>query len=205
MQIDEFEALTGIYPDQELYALIEEEYMQSEFQKDEWCERYRNNVDGLAEKVQLAAEHARAKREKAIEEERESLRKEISDLHRDIASVLEKVRRLEAWRPFEVSHMEMHKYIDLWDSRTSEFDSAEDVKRWIACEFGFNPGTIRIVEEIPMYEMSREGRIRKTEGFEERKPAYYSTDWNYVRFDVETGSSTYQWEVVDGGLYKFED
>ena len=205
MLIDEFEALTGIYPDQELYALIEEEYMQSEFQKDEWCERYRNNVDGLAEKVQLAAEQARAKREKAIEEERESLRKEISDLHRDIASVLEKVRRLEAWRPFEVSHMEMHKYIDLWDSRTSEFDSAEDVKRWIACEFGFNPGTIRIVEEIPMYEKSREGRIRKTGGVEERKPAYYSTDWNYIRFDVETGSSTYQWEVVDGELYKFED
>ena len=193
MLIDEFEALTGIYPDQELYALIEEEYMRSEVQKDEWCERYRNNVDGLAEKVQLAAEHARAKREKAIEEERESLRKEISDLHRDIASVLEKVRRLEAWRPFEVSHMEMHKYIDLWDSRTSEFDSAEDVKRWIACEFGFNPGTIRIVEEIPMYEKSREGRIRKTGGVEERKPAYYSTDWNYIRFDVETGSSTYQW------------
>lgn len=205
MQIIEFEALTGIYPDQELYALIEEEYMQSEFQKDEWCERYRNNVDGLAEKVQLAAEHARAKREKAIEEERESLRKEISDLHRDIASVLEKVRRLEAWRPFEVSHMEMHKYIDLWDSRTSEFDLAEDVKRWIACEFGFNPGTIRIVEEIPMYEKSREGRIRKTGGVEERKPAYYSTDWNYIRFDVETGNSTYQWEVVDGELYKFED
>ena len=205
MQINEFEALTGFYPDQALYALIEDEYMQSEFQKDEWCERYRNNVDGLAEKVQLAAERARAKREKAIEEERESLRKEISDLHRDIASVLEKVRRLEAWRPFEVSHMEMHKYIELWDSRTSEFDSAEDVKRWIACEFGFNPGTIRIVEEIPMYEKSREGRIRKTGGVEERKPAYYSTDWNYVRFDVETGSSTYQWEVVDGELYKFED
>ena len=205
MLIDEFEALTGIYPDQELYALIEEEYMQSEFQKDEWCERYRNNVDGLAEKVQLAAEHARAKREKAIEEERESLRKEISDLHRDIASVLEKVRRLEAWRPFEVSLMETHKYIELWDSRTSEFDSAEDVKRWIACEFGFNPGTIRIVEKIPVYEKSREGNIRKTGEFEERKPAYYSTDWNYIRFDVETGSSTYQWEVVDGELYKFED
>ena len=205
MLIDEFEALTGIYPDQELYALIEEEYMQSEFQKDEWCERYRNNVDGLAEKVQLAAEHARAKREKAIEEERESLRKEISDLHRDIASVLEKVKRLEAWRPYEVSLMETHKYIELWDSRTSEFDSAEDVKRWIACEFGFNPGTIRIVEEIPVYEKSREGRIRKTGEVEERKPAYYSTDWNYIRFDVETGSSTYQWEVVDGELYKFED
>lgn len=205
MLIDEFEALTGIYPDQELYALIEEEYMQSEFQKDEWCERYRNNVDGLAEKVQLAAEHARAKREKAIEEERESLRKEISDLHRDIESVLEKVKRLEAWRPYEVSLMETHKYIELWDSRTSEFDSAEDVKRWIACEFGFNPGTIKIVEEIPVYEKSREGRIRKTGEVEERKPAYYSTDWNYIRFDVETGSSTYQWEVVDGELYKFED
>ena len=70
MQINEFEALTGIYPDQELYALIEEEYMQSEYQKDEWCQRYRDNVDGLAEKVQLAAEHARAKRDKEIEEER---------------------------------------------------------------------------------------------------------------------------------------
>lgn len=205
MQINEFEALTGIYPDQELYALIEEEYMQSEFQKDEWCERYRNNVDGLAEKVQLAAEHARAKREKAIEEERESSRKEISELHRDIASLLKKIERLEAWRPYEVSLMETHKYIELWDSRTSEFDSAEDVKRWIACEFGFNPGAIKIVEEIPVYEKSREGRIRKTGEVEERKPAYYSADWNYIRFDVETGSSTYQWEVVDGELYKFED
>ena len=205
MLIDEFKALTGFYPDQELYALIEEEYMQSEFQKDEWCRRYRDNVDGLAEKIQMAAEIARAKRDKAIEEERESFRKEISDLHRDIASVLEKVKRLEAWRLFEVSQMHMHEYIDLWDSRTSKFDFAEDVKRWIACEFGFNPGAIKIVEEIPVYEKSREGKIRKTGEVEERKPAYYSTDWNYIRFDVETGSSTYQWEAVNGELYKYED
>lgn len=59
----EFETLTGIYPDATLYSAIEREYTrQTEDGHDVWpdkyvfCESYKDNTDGLAEKIQKAAD-----------------------------------------------------------------------------------------------------------------------------------------------------
>ena len=49
----EFETLTGIYPDSELYKEIEKEYMDGDWpDKQAFCAAYKKNKDGLAEKIQ---------------------------------------------------------------------------------------------------------------------------------------------------------
>ena len=50
MMIQEFEQLTGIYPTTELYKVIEKKYMDGPWtSKQEFCEAYKANKDGLAE------------------------------------------------------------------------------------------------------------------------------------------------------------
>lgn len=55
MLLEEFEALTGFYPDQLLYEMIEKEYMESHKTKEEFCKDYLKNRDGLANKAQRSA------------------------------------------------------------------------------------------------------------------------------------------------------
>ena len=48
----EFEKLTGIYPSNALYRCIEEKYMDMPMvRKDSFCNHYKNNIDGIAERI----------------------------------------------------------------------------------------------------------------------------------------------------------
>ena len=51
----EFETLTRIYPSEMLYSVIEEFYNDSKLDKHEFCENYKLNADGLAERIQREA------------------------------------------------------------------------------------------------------------------------------------------------------
>ncbi|MEA5142401.1 MAG: hypothetical protein VB023_02335 [Oscillibacter sp.] len=51
MMIEEFEKRTGFYPSANLYESIEKAYMDSKVDKDAFCEVYKQNADGLAEKI----------------------------------------------------------------------------------------------------------------------------------------------------------
>ena len=55
MLISEFETLTGIYPPESLYSVIEKHYYDSKLDKHEFCENYKLNADGLAERIQREA------------------------------------------------------------------------------------------------------------------------------------------------------
>ncbi|MDE5754673.1 MAG: hypothetical protein K2H89_09070 [Oscillospiraceae bacterium] len=48
----EFEKLTGFYPPENLFAVIEEYYTQSELNVEDFCMQYRFNMNGIAEKIQ---------------------------------------------------------------------------------------------------------------------------------------------------------
>ena len=48
----EFEKLTGFYPPENLFAVIEEYYTQSELNVEDFCIQYRFNMNGIAEKIQ---------------------------------------------------------------------------------------------------------------------------------------------------------
>ena len=51
MMIEEFEKRTGFYPSANLYESIEKAYLHSKPDKDAFCEVYKQNADGLAEKI----------------------------------------------------------------------------------------------------------------------------------------------------------
>ena len=56
MLLSEFETLTDIYPDVNLYRVIEHEYNEGDWHdKAEFCTAYKFNEDGLATRLQAAA------------------------------------------------------------------------------------------------------------------------------------------------------
>lgn len=56
MNIQEFTDRTGFYPSMELYAVIEQAYMEQSADKDAFCKAYKENADGLAEKIRNATD-----------------------------------------------------------------------------------------------------------------------------------------------------
>lgn len=58
MTIQEFESRTGFYPDHALYSCIAEAYMESNLDKDAFCEAYKNNENGMAEAIARKASTA---------------------------------------------------------------------------------------------------------------------------------------------------
>ena len=52
----EFEELTGFYPTETLYSVIEDHYYASDGDKQAFCEAYKENRDGLASKIQREAD-----------------------------------------------------------------------------------------------------------------------------------------------------
>ena len=55
MMMTEFEELTGFYPSADMYDAIELEYFEFPGDKYAFCEAYKTNKDGLAERIQQRA------------------------------------------------------------------------------------------------------------------------------------------------------
>lgn len=69
MMITEFEKLTGIFPTSDLYKAIEAVYYEYDGNKADFCKAYKENTDGIAEKIQRAADMAAV--EKALAEDKQ--------------------------------------------------------------------------------------------------------------------------------------
>lgn len=92
----EFETQTGIYPDRILYDVIEREYeRQDENGRDVWddkaqfCHAYKFNEDGLAERIQAAANEA-------IWQMEERHRRALNESGERVRKLFEQNARLEA-------------------------------------------------------------------------------------------------------------
>lgn len=92
----EFETQTGIYPDRILYDVVEREYeRQDENGHDVWddkaqfCHAYKFNEDGLAERIQAAANEA-------IWQMEERHRKALTESGERVRKLYEQNARLEA-------------------------------------------------------------------------------------------------------------
>ena len=200
----EFEKLTGFYPTESHYSAIEVAYMEFDGDKLEFCRKYKENEDGIAEKIQVEANLAAAADAKAAEESIKERDCRIKKLEAEIKKLESRIRKMEGWEPYRVSEMSTYDYKDLLDCVKEgyrRFGDGTDVYAWINDDFGFEQDKIQIVDKIPRYEKSKDGRIRMTGEYEERQPAYYSTDWNYVRFDA----GPYQYEIANGELYMYRD
>lgn len=60
MMKKEFEALTGIFPSDELYKTIEAAYYDFAGDKTAFCKAYKANKGGIAERIQREADKASA-------------------------------------------------------------------------------------------------------------------------------------------------
>lgn len=192
MMIEEFQELTGFYPSEEMYKMIEAVYMSDGRDKREFCKAYKENENGLAEKI------AREVNRKAWEKS-EAVNKYKEAMGRAIEGLKERLEIEEEWtkRPCD-SNMKAEKYSDLLRSGATEKMTDAEAADYIFREFGFAPATIKIVRELDIYEVNRHRKLRKA-GTEERIPLWCSTDWNYVRFNVRA----FSYEVVNGELYKY--
>lgn len=201
----EFEQLTGFYPSENLYTVIEAAYMASPGGKEEFCRLYKANTDGLAEKIQIEANLKEAKAAREAEEESTARFAQVKTLEKQVEDLKKRLYKAEGWTPYNASKLTDSEYDGLREFMEEHTDGAfcghESPLDWICDEFGFDPNKVKIIDTIPRYEKSRENIIRRTGEFEERKPAYCATDWNYARFDV----GAWQYEVVNGDLYMYFD
>lgn len=201
----EFEQLTGIYPSTELYRAIEREYIEQDEDKTVFCEKYKNNTDGLAVKIQQATwKEARAELDRQTRERVEheqtvaELEKRIDELNRQIAKLEARLDAELEWEPWEMEENVSQADYERLASSGREM-SEEEAKQLIWEEFGFDKDKIRIVYSVPGYEINRHGEKRRAAQEIERRPFYAATDWNYVRFNC----AGWYWEMHNGMLRPF--
>ena len=201
MQIQEFEQRTGIFPTDDLYKIIEDFYMNFDGDKDAFCKAYKENEGSLAESIRerLAKE---VLSEKAAAEQREKdLKKQITALQETVKSLQEKLDRELEWKPYvEKENVSQKDYNKLRDNNFTERLSDEKAAEYINQYYGFEISRIRVIHEIPVYEINRHNALRQV-GVEMRDPLYASSDWNYIRFDC----AGVAYELDDGTLGMFVD
>lgn len=192
MMKQEFEKLTGIYPTDNLYTQIEAAYMDFKGDKAEFCKAYAKNSNGIAEKIQLAAdmEAFKAQREHAAR---------IAERDAEIARLEKALEREQEWKAHEIKgNVQQVDYERLAQAGGTEEMTDERCKELLYGWFGFAKEKITIVRTVPKYEVNRHGQLRKV-GEIERKPLYNATDWNYIRFNC--GCMSY--ELHDDNLRPF--
>ena len=198
MLLSEFETLTGIYPPKDLYSVIEEFYNESKLDKQEFCENYKLNADGLAERIQRKVNEMKSESENYIytleiqleaEEKRTDYYRTLLDNELD-------------WRPSERAgtNMNQEDYQELMECRSTTIFNDEKAIDLICDMFGFMPEKIRILHEVQTFEVNKHCRLRVKDTYQ-REPLYDATDWNYIRFDCAGN----QWELVNGELLAYED
>lgn len=190
MMINEFTKLTGIYPTRDHYAAIEAAYYEFNGDKVAFCKAYKANTDGIAEKIQTAADTAAWKAER--EHAAEITRKDIQ-----IDALTRQLEREQEWKPYvDTNNYQQSRYDELRKAgRVMTDDEAKDL---LYNEFGFAREKVTIYHSIPAYEVNRHRQLRKV-GEIERLPLYEATDWNYIRFDC--GCMTY--ELINDDLRPF--
>ena len=185
MQREEFESLTGFRPTQGMYKVIEQEYMNSEQDKAEFCRQYIQNVDGIAEKIQRLADMAEIRQQEEAETR-------IAELQAQLDKELE-------WKCCaEIgTYLDQEEYTEMFAKyQTVPDDFAVKI---LASIFGFIPEQIRIQHEAQKFECNKYGVCRVKMTFQ-RDPVYANIESNYIRFDC----ACRKWELVNNELISYD-
>ena len=103
----------------------------------------------------------------------------------------------QEWKPYpKTGNMETEEFQRLFYDDISQKLLWDDAARIIAEEFGFQKEMIRILTELPVYEINRHKVLRQT-GTVFRGPVYAVSDWNYILFQVKGQ----EYECINGELY----
>ena len=202
MLISEFQNLTGIYPSEMLYSVIEEFYNDSKLDKHEFCEKYKFNADGLAERIQEEANELEAEKAQQAYFEVRELKADLDKTRMDRNRLKDQLDKELDWHPAEHTgtNMKQEEYQKLLEWYTTEVLSDEEAVKRISELFGFMPDRIQILREVQTFEVNKYHRLRVKDTYQ-REPLYDATDWNYIRFDCAGN----QWELINGELLAYED
>lgn len=195
MMKQEFEQLTGFYPTAEHYEAIEEEYYNFNGSKQDFCKAYKDNENGLAEKIAKKATIARLQKDL---DDKKTFDTYSRDMIHTVETLKKQLEREQEWKPYEYrENAKQADYEKLSEGGARELTDEEAVEM-LADMWGFQPSRIRIIRTVDKIEINRHNACRKC-GEYERKPLYDATDWNYIRFDC--GMMTY--EMINGQLSLF--
>jgi hypothetical protein len=173
---EEFEKLTGIFPSEEIYRHIEHAYYAFEGTKQDFCKAYKNNMEGISQKIQFTADQAIAQFYQQYKTELLNKDKIICEL----SCMLE--RELE-WQPYiDTNNVCETDYAKLKNQPGTRILSDDEAKELLYNWYGFAKEKILILHSVPVYEINRHHQFRIV-GETEREPLYNATDWNYIRFD----------------------
>lgn len=153
----------------------------------------------LRQRVDIA-EQSLATLAKVSEDVNKKLQRELDAAKAEVKYLEERLEREQEWTDKEVeskmSQEDYERLAEVQDEEFTEEQAAELVSDW----FGFKPEMIEIKSSIPVFQVSRHSVLRKV-GELDRKPAYVSTDWNYVRFNARG----FMYEMVNGQLAFYYD
>lgn len=194
---EEFEKLTGFYPTSNLYTCIENAYVNFNGDKIEFCKAYKENRNGLAEKI----------RDKVNTDNYQSgmIKKQtMSKLYQEIDQLKKKLEKEQEWTVYEsFNNVKQADYAKLAKGaetgRCSHYMTDEEAIEWICNEFDFDPGKITILHDIDEYEINRHKQLRETGRKIDRRPVYCATDYYYIRFNT----TRWSYEAWNGILLKF--
>lgn len=197
MTIKEFTQRTGFYPTYEHYKFIEKSYMNFDGDKDAFCKAFRENTDGIAEKITREVERFIEEQTELGMHEHDAMEERIArqaDIINDLQTKLD--AELE-WTPCKDAgtRMTQRDYVKLREDGFTKTMTDEEAANFIAEELGFNAERVKIIRKAETYEVNKHHRMRVAETYE-REPLYESTDWNYVRFNV----NGVEYEYVNGQL-----
>ena len=200
MTIKEFTERTGFYPTYEHYKFIEKSYMDFDGDKDAFCKAYKANENGLAEKITREVERFVEEQTELGMHEHDAMEERIArqaDIINDLQTKLD--AELE-WTPCKDAgtRMTQRDYVKLREDSFTKTMTDEEAANFIAEELGFNAERVRIIRKAETYEVNKHHRMRVAETYE-REPLYESTDWNYVRFNV----NGIEYEYINGQLVMY--
>ncbi len=193
MTLQEFTDRTGFYPDKMLFEEIE---AHRRGDVDAFCKAYKENANGLAEKIQHKAD--------VVYTEMLNLNRLAARLRKTVKAL---TGRLE-WKPANLgTNLDQYDYEDLAEDCTSmdgelKAMSESEAKRLVAEEFGFSADKVEIVEAVHDYEINIHGDLRESAEYR-RLPLYESADRNYIRFDVRCVAAVRHYEMIDGELEEY--
>ena len=198
MTIREFEVLTGFHPPMSLYEVIERDYESSNLDKYEYCEAYKTDKDGIAERLARDADALASRRTNKLLHDLNQARMRINQLENQLADAKAQLDRELDWQPAKDigTNMSEKEYAELADDEPPLSD-LEAIRR-VHKECGFDMAYIQIVTTVQTFDKNKHGKWRVS-GTYSRQPVWVSSDWNYIRFNV----ADMQWEIVNGELQAY--
>lgn len=119
----------------------------------------------------------------------ETRSKELEEAKKEIDCLRKKLELEQEWKDYDIGNFSQSYYDDLIKQPETHYLTDEEAKDLLYDWYGFAKEKITIHKSIPIYQINRHRQLRQT-GTVDRRPAYFSTDWNYIRFDC--GGTSYE-------------